>query len=537
MFKIAFSMRTTLGHTVGLMGLLGLGLALATGELYRDLAVENQRAALADLVELKSGDLLRELDGRSRDLGLAVQGDEKFRRAYAAHDLPALVHVLDSQFHQYFVTAEIIALEKLLVFDPSFRLVAASRAGAATSPEQPVICPDLISRARLRNGAERVQVMTGLCQHRQLPYHVVVVPVGGLRPTGYLAVISDPAPALRPIESTLGMPLRLRRPDGTRIFQTDSWPPPDSMSAMLVAEHSLRDAVGAPVLVAAVSKNLAPLYARLARTRTMVMALAGLATMVGVFIALVVLEHSTLQPLRRLTDQLRRVRHDRSHLGEQVRAGGPREIRELAADFNKMTAELKQLYSTLEQMAYTDPLTSLPNRVLFQDYLSKVTGLDVAPERGFTLFLMDLDRFKQVNDTLGHLAGDQLLQEVGGRLKGVLRDTDVLTRLQGVGLSDLSDELVARLGGDEFAAILPTVSSAEDAALVAQKLLKAMEDPFQLGNHTVTIGLSIGIVLYPANGLDGPELMQRADIAMYHAKNNRQGYAFFDHTQEQLRLL
>ncbi len=139
-----------------------------------------------------------------------------------------------------------------------------------------------------------------------------------------------------------------------------------------------------------------------------------------------------------------------------------------------------------------------------------------------------------MNDTLGHQIGDLLLQQVASRLENTLRKSDTLARL--------TDETVARLGGDEFAAILPTVDSERSAVVVAQKIHAAMERPFPVEGHTLSIGISIGIVLYPAHGSEGAALVQRADVAMYQAKHNHQGFAVYDvkldhHSLSQLTMI
>jgi diguanylate cyclase (GGDEF)-like protein len=133
------------------------------------------------------------------------------------------------------------------------------------------------------------------------------------------------------------------------------------------------------------------------------------------------------------------------------------------------------------------------------------------------LLLIDLDRFKEVNDTLGHHHGDQLLIQVGERLRGSLREVDT----------------VARLGGDEFAVLLPRIQTAEGAVAVAGKLQAAFDEPFRLDNLALDVETSIGVALYPEHGSDPDELLQRADIAMYVAKDTHAGFVLFDPSHDQ----
>jgi diguanylate cyclase (GGDEF)-like protein len=266
------------------------------------------------------------------------------------------------------------------------------------------------------------------------------------------------------------------------------------------------------------------------------MVLAIAITLLGVFVALYILEKTTLQPLNNLARQLRRVGSNKDHLREQVESSGIAEIRELGEDFNQMARELDRLYGSLEHMAFTDPLTNLPNRARFRDSLEESVRQYTLARQPFALFLMDLDRFKAVNDTLGHQVGDLLLQEVSTRLRSVLRESDTVARLDNETILGLDGKMVARLGGDEFAAILPRVSSVDDANVVARKLLLTMQEPFLVRGHSISIGISIGIALYPQHGDDIDTLMQRADAAMYFAKNNQRGLAFPD-TMLQAELL
>jgi diguanylate cyclase (GGDEF)-like protein len=167
----------------------------------------------------------------------------------------------------------------------------------------------------------------------------------------------------------------------------------------------------------------------------------------------------------------------------------------------------------VEYLAYHDGLTGLPNRSLFSKTLSQTISEAHRYDRRLAVAFLDLDRFKQINDTLGHEAGDQLLKEVATRLIGCVRDSDT----------------VARLGGDEFVVLLPQLDDEKYAAIVAQKILTAAARPFTLMGQEFRVTASIGISTYPQDGLDEQTLTKNADIAMYQAKaegkNNFQFYS------------
>jgi len=529
-------MRFTLGATIVLMGVLGLALALTTGEIYRHQTLENQRLALEELVQITASEQLRDLEERAHDLGLALQSEPGFRRALASGKRDALVHQLRNQFRQYFVTASVIKLEKLVVYDTRYRPLGTAIAASVAAGNDAPGCPTLIDRARARTGAERLQTLAVLCLNNHQARYAVLVPAGGLNPVGYLEIVTDPAPVLARIESKLGFPVRIRDARERRVFSSEAWPAPNAMHNTLVAEHVLTTATGEPALKIAVLRNVELLQQALAKTRWLVMVLAVATTVLGVILALYILEKTTLQPLNNLALQLRRVGSNKDHLGEQVVTGGIAEIRELGEDFNQMARELDRLYGSLEHLAFTDPLTNLPNRTRFRDSLEESVRQYTIAHQPFALLLTDLDRFKAVNDTLGHQIGDLLLQEVSSRLRSVLRESDTVARLDNETILGLEGKMVARLGGDEFAAILPRVNSIDDASAVARKLLLSMQEPFLIRGHAVSIGISIGIALYPQHGEDIDTLMQRADAAMYFAKNNQCGLAFPD-TMQQAELI
>jgi diguanylate cyclase (GGDEF)-like protein len=175
--------------------------------------------------------------------------------------------------------------------------------------------------------------------------------------------------------------------------------------------------------------------------------------------------------------------------------------------------------------ALHDPLTGLPNRELFADRVGQALRAADRELRPAALLLLDLDRFKDVNDTLGHHHGDRLLTEVAGRVAGVLRRVDT----------------VARLGGDEFAVLLPD-ASAEGAVGVAEKLRVALHQPLTLDGVALDLDASIGIAVYPDHGGDAAELLQHADVAMYAAKQAHAGFMVYDpavdqHSPRRLALL
>lgn len=182
----------------------------------------------------------------------------------------------------------------------------------------------------------------------------------------------------------------------------------------------------------------------------------------------------------------------------------------------------------IHNLAYYDLVTGLPNRAQLSEQLRYTLKLSKRNDSKFSVLFLDLDHFKQVNDTLGHDAGDELLQQVASRLTSVVRETDMITGGNEVDSDSDSQHTVARLGGDEFVVLLGVINRAEDAARVADRIAQAVGMPYELGNNTVNVTATIGISVYPADGDDFESMMKSADVAMYHAKESgRNGYQFY----------
>ncbi len=166
--------------------------------------------------------------------------------------------------------------------------------------------------------------------------------------------------------------------------------------------------------------------------------------------------------------------------------------------------ERKNTEERIRHMAQYDALTDLPNRALFSDRLQRALAIAKRGQNKLALLFLDFDKFKPINDSLGHAVGDLLLQSAAKRMQECMRGSDS----------------IARIGGDEFVVLLPNVTGEQDALLVAEKIRQAIEKPFELGGHALEISTSIGIAIYPRHGEDEIELAKHADLAMYYAKQN-----------------
>lgn len=185
---------------------------------------------------------------------------------------------------------------------------------------------------------------------------------------------------------------------------------------------------------------------------------------------------------------------------------------EMLARSIRYAIERKRAEERMTYLAQYDQLTGLVNRTLFRDRLIQAMARSKRLQRPLGLMLLDLDRFKAVNDTMGHDVGDLLLKSVADRLKLCVREVDT----------------VARMGGDEFTIILEGCSAEQDITVVAQRITESLGEPFELGPHCPSIGVSIGITIYPSDDHDIDDLLKHADAAMYRAKQ-KGGSAFQFH--------
>jgi diguanylate cyclase (GGDEF)-like protein len=204
---------------------------------------------------------------------------------------------------------------------------------------------------------------------------------------------------------------------------------------------------------------------------------------------------------------------------------GTIEIQNLLDAFKEMHRQVHSRQEALEHQAMHDSLTGLPNRILLNDRLSMAIENAKRTDKPVSLVMIDLDRFKEINDTLGHHVGDRLLVQVGHRLSNLLRSSDT----------------VARLGGDEFAIMLPDISKSHVIEL-ASKVINELENVYEVENKPLYVGASLGIAIYPEHGDTAHTLLQHADVAMYDAKRSNIGLALYDkekdkHNTDQLALL
>ncbi len=280
--------------------------------------------------------------------------------------------------------------------------------------------------------------------------------------------------------------------------------------------------VGALVIVASI---YAFIYQMLFEICVLLLIVAGSILVTYKYRAL--LRDSILKPIAQLNTLTSKI-IETKNLNNKIPVYSQDEIGELAKNFNSMLEDLSKTHTELNRQkdslahkAHHDALTGLPNRALFNDRLEQAISKARRHKEKIALFFIDLDHFKEINDTLGHEVGDEVLKFFATRLNASVRTEDT----------------IARLGGDEFMVIMENLQNPEAISVVANKIVSIVKEPIILGDQTLNLGTSIGISVYPQNGETSEALIKSADIAMYKAKDEgRDNYQFYTPEMKALAL-
>ncbi len=257
-----------------------------------------------------------------------------------------------------------------------------------------------------------------------------------------------------------------------------------------------------------------------------VVILSILVVLISSIILYIVITKTIITPLKTLNEAANNISQGRlEHIESSTNKD---EIGDLFRSFAEMSQNLKSSTEQIEELAYFDNLTGLPNKVTFFETIGRLIERSEKNQRKLAVIFFDLDNFKNINDGLGHQMGDLLLMHVGTRIKDCLRDSDLISNLNEVSALQGS-HLISRMGGDEFALILSDLTQKDEARKIAVRILTELARPFLLDSHEIYIGASIGLALYPENGDTPDALLKHADIAMYEAKSKgKNNFQFFE---------
>jgi GGDEF domain-containing protein len=483
--------------TVIAVGALGLILVYYTSIYYRNIAYEHYQRTIQILAAIEIEEIVDDLKSDAADLAQTIEQQPGLLQHLADKNRQALTQLLDNQFYQYFVTANIIDLSKLYVFDADFEFIAASNEGINTGASTRLICPAFSQQASLRTGADRLQLVSGTCDHDERPQFVLISSLGGLKPIGYIQIVADLTSSLQHLESALGMPVRVQLQNGEISYQSKDWAeiPGDKNHLPVVynlGTYSNENSVKIYLLA-----DMTQFNQRVISHRNWVMALATMAVAATVILILYILQSSTITPLSRI---------------------------------HKILSRLSQYGITQEK----------ETRVLFSQLLENIITLQQNRKQRFAVMILDLVNFEAVNQRLGHDAGTQLLGHVGDRLSATLRGSDTVSwtgtdtpghKLLPVDTKTEYRATLARLGGDEFGMLLPTVETGQQAIAVAGRIIDSLDSEYTVNDQQVTLRCRLGISLYPDHGQEAEELIRNADKAMFEARQSAGKYCIYNAKQ------
>jgi len=479
-----FSLADKISMTIIIVGVFGVMLVYYISNSYKQFAYQHHAQAIQQVANLEAYDLIEELKSNALDLALAIEHENDFSRAFRYRRLEDLNQQLDNQFYQYFVTAGVLKLLKLYILDTDFTLVSTSSEGVTIDSDGQLICPELSQSAMARHGSDKLQTLSQSCLYKKKPVFAVIVPFGGLNPTGYIQVITDLAYSLRKLEQSLAMPVQINLLDGQSVYESTGWQSKQNDRNYLDVVLPIVGKDEKVIMNILLKSDMTVFNREIIEHRNWIMTLAFVTTALTVFIVLLILQRSTIPPLAKIHDVLEKI-----HL-------------------------------------YPDT-DSKDTRLLFEQLLEHIIDLRRKSKSRFSVMILDLNHFKKINNEFGQETGDQLLIEVEQRLGNILRDSDLISW---VGTDSPGHKLlpadrktqyratIARLGGDEFGLLLPSAQTAGQATAVAQRIVETLSTPFQIQHHDVQIECKIGISIYPIHGEDEKMLIRNADKAMYKAK-------------------
>lgn len=484
----------------------------------------NALQKIREEIQLGERIFLRLLEGRSQQLITAASiltSDFAFRQALMTGDRGTVASALNNHGSR-------IGAVKMILVAPDHRVLADASVSGEVSGDSLAAIPELVNQAATSGNASAIRLMDGV------PFQLVVVPVLAPAPVGWVvlgfridASLAAELGALTSLEVSF---VTWQKGNGWHVAASTMLPEsqerllgglrqtvPESATGSItnlsgddyVASASTLSLGPDGGVIAVLQRSLTEAIARFSALRMTLLALAAL-SLGGTIIGSIMIARSISRPVTALVEFARRL--ERGDYGQGPPETRADELGELASAFNNMRLAISAREQQIKAMAYHDALTGLPNRALFNDRLHQAIGVARRLSHPVSVMLIDLNRFKEVNDTLGHHVGDLLLQEVAMRLRGVLAR---------------ASDTAARLGGDEFAVLLPAAST-DMAKEVARKILRSLEDPITFEKRLLDVEGSIGIATFPEHGEDPHVLMSHADAAMYHAKRKRLGSVAYE---------
>jgi diguanylate cyclase (GGDEF)-like protein/PAS domain S-box-containing protein len=337
------TLQKTLAITILLIGILGIALVIATDFTYRKVVYGQQIDSINQLIAVKSADLIKKLSERHKELGVRLQSEPDFVKAFTARDTKSIRTWLDQEFNRYYVTIGLIKLEKVLIFDQDFQMITNSDRGIEVANNKTQPCARIISQLRQLPDTQRTRPVSQLCEYNKRPLMTTVISIGSIKPKGYIQIITDPAHILTQIETELGLPLKIFNRNDELLHQSINWPVDNNVNKYLVSRYMITGDNDEVSLIISGASDIRTLISHLDETRYKVILGATALTLITLLIALIIL-HRGLMPLR----YLRRAA-DCSARGRftSVSETGYNEISAPIHSFNLMVRKIQSLIDDL----------------------------------------------------------------------------------------------------------------------------------------------------------------------------------------------
>ena len=332
--------------TVFVMGFITLTLVMYTGQTYQAITLDSQKQAISDRIRRDTEQILEELHSNLKNLGLSLQHEKYFRKIFSERKTKDIILELNHHFNQYFVTADILDLEKIYVYDINFNLISESSEKPENNVSE-IICSEIINIAKPRNGAKRLTTLKYLCQSNNRIYFSSLVPIGGLSPKGYIQIIANPIHELKKLDAILAAPIKITNSDSQVIYLSENWPDNNKLDHILSSSYQLHTDDNQYAFTITTAQNLSSLNVKLDNTRNFIIVVSLLITFIMMLLSFFSLKKSTLKPIKNILNQVSEIHKDKEKLGNEITVSGAIELKELALGFNNLTSELQSLYKDI----------------------------------------------------------------------------------------------------------------------------------------------------------------------------------------------
>ncbi len=235
------TLQKTLAITILLIGVIGIGLVIATDYTYRKVAYQQQTDSLNQLIGIKSADLIKKLTERQKELGFKLQNEPDFTEAFNTGNKKGISYWLDQEFNRYHVTTGLIKLEKILIYDENFQLITYSDRGLEIDSSDKLPCPQIVNQVSVLPSIQRTKPKTMMCRFNGQPLLTTMLSIGSIKAKGYIQLISDPAHILTKIEPELGIPLKIFNSNNALLHQSINWPTKNEVNEFLLSNYKVRD--------------------------------------------------------------------------------------------------------------------------------------------------------------------------------------------------------------------------------------------------------------------------------------------------------